>query len=143
MGYYTRFNLTWAPITAIPPKPNCGCVAPKGKFCAECGAPGGTTNIDERIEKTLRELKIVGADWNAISGEPCKWYEHESDLKRLSTNFPDVLFHLTGTGENEGDIWDAFAWNGRFKKTKAQIVRAAVPEEWNVPQPVTSEKSVR
>lgn len=55
-----------------------------------------------------------------------KWFHHEYDLKEFSTKYPDVLFILTGVGEEnyfEGnklvaDIWIKYFCNGKYYKDK-------------------------
>jgi hypothetical protein len=34
-----------------------------------------------------------------------KWYESYEEMKILSKAFPDVLFTLKGSGEDDGDLW--------------------------------------
>ena len=54
-----------------------------------------------------------GTDWGYIfedgyKGEwsgYAKWYDYDADMCQLSALFPDVLFTLTGEGEEKGDIW--------------------------------------
>lgn len=54
-------------------------------------------------------------------GEPCKWYEHEEDMRELSRRFPDVLFKLSGHGEKKGDIWVKYFKNGKMQVCKVRI----------------------
>lgn len=50
-----------------------------------------------------------------------KWYDALDDLKKLSEKFPDVVFTLSGEGEESGDIWKAIYKNGKTKYVKAVI----------------------
>jgi hypothetical protein len=67
-------------------------------------------------------------DWNFgrwISdhySENAKWYDWEDDMKSLSSEWPNVLFILEGSGENPGDMWKAWFRNGAMHKIEAKIV---------------------
>lgn len=63
--------------------------------------------------------RAVGDDGNG--GDSCKWYEHESDMKRISKEFPSVVFELSGEGEESGDIWKEYYKNGRMQRCNARI----------------------
>ena len=54
--------------------------------------------------------------------DECKWYEHEADMRALSSKFPDVLFTLDGVGEEHPDIWRKFFVNGKMQKCDATLV---------------------
>lgn len=59
------------------------------------------------------------------TGDPnkwCRWYEHEDDMRRLSSRFPDMLFTLSGTGEEYDDIWVKYFKAGRVQASYATIV---------------------
>ena len=51
----------------------------------------------------------------------CKWYEHESDMRIVSKMFPNVLFTLSGEGEENGDIWKKYFLGGKCQVAKAKI----------------------
>lgn len=51
-----------------------------------------------------------------------KWYEHDDDMKKLSSKFPDKLFILSGHGEEDGDIWRKYYKNGKVQRVDAEIV---------------------
>jgi hypothetical protein len=54
--------------------------------------------------------------------DSCKWYEHEEDMRKLSALFPDVLFTLSGEGEESGDIWKMYVKGGKSHSVSAEIV---------------------
>jgi hypothetical protein len=55
-----------------------------------------------------------------------KWYNHESDIRRVSQHFPNVLITVKGFGEGQDywndDIWVIYARNGSLVKLKASVV---------------------
>lgn len=62
--------------------------------------------------------------------EELKWYDHENDLKEFSSRpkYKDVLFALSGIGENEGDIWIKYFKNGKMQVCEAEIVYPSFDE---------------
>ena len=131
MGYYTRFELTWSISESYKPPPAClHANIATAKFCQECGVPLAKAKVapDRAIGKAIEVLDcyVIGPDGRSLDGG--KWYEHEADMVALSAQFPGVLFHLTGEGENNDDIWDLFALDGRIQKHKAKIIRQEAPD---------------
>ena len=55
-------------------------------------------------------------------GDTCKWYSHEDDVKRFSKKHPDVLFKLTGEGEEFPDFWIKYFKNGKMQKCTGEVV---------------------
>lgn len=53
--------------------------------------------------------------------EPCKWYDHEKDMKALSVQFPAYAFFLSGEGEEAGDLWKKYFFQGKMQVAKAKI----------------------
>ena len=50
--------------------------------------------------------------------ESRKWYNYKSDMKKLSLKFPDTYFLLYGVGEEQGDVWKAYFYNGEVQIIK-------------------------
>lgn len=50
-----------------------------------------------------------------------KWYKHEDDMRQLSSRFPDILFTLSGKGEENEDIWVKYFKAGRMQVSHAKI----------------------
>lgn len=57
--------------------------------------------------------------WNGLE---LSWYDHEEDMVKLSQQFPDILFILSGNGENAGNLWKAYFLGGLIQRAPARIV---------------------
>lgn len=90
MGYLTRYNLEKLQQ-----------VKPDGKLVPVDGA------TEEQIYRYAEDNYF-----GFISEESCKWYEWADDMATISKEFPNVLFTLTGEGEDSGDLWKAYCFNG-------------------------------
>lgn len=53
--------------------------------------------------------------------ESRKWYNYEDDMKKLSLAFSDTYFLLYGVGEEQGDVWKAYFYNGEVQIIKATL----------------------
>ncbi len=89
---------------------------------------------------TYYELEVVGGEKKAedyvneigeISGytgeegpfyDTVKWYDHEKDMKTMSQRYPDVLFILSGDGEESDDFWKEYHKNGKVQRVKGSLV---------------------
>lgn len=56
-------------------------------------------------------LDYYNGQW---SGE-FKWYDHQDDLIGLSKEFPSTLITVTGSGEDSGDYWRKYFFNGKVQ----------------------------
>lgn len=78
---------------------------------------------DEIIDQFLKECDEAAYSLE-IDGN-CKvsntWYEHEADMRKLSIKHPDVLFTLSGEGDEAGDLWMKFFKNGKMQHVKGEI----------------------
>ena len=54
-------------------------------------------------------------------GDEAKWYDHEQDMRAISTFFPDVVFCLHGEGEDRDDLWNKYFKNGEMEACYARI----------------------
>lgn len=106
MGYYTDFTLK----------------------IQRDGIELSNNEIEELFfSKRKIKLDIVYFDnlmdfWEQLSSTfNCKWYEYSSDMKNISKLFPELLFILTGKGEEPGDNWAEYHQNGKFQHVKAEI----------------------
>ena len=69
----------------------------------------------------LLVLENENAAYALQDEESCKWYDHERELKEFSNKHPNSLFTLNGIGEEEGDIWRKYFFNGMVQKEEAII----------------------
>jgi len=44
--------------------------------------------------------------------DACHWYNYQKEMALLSKKYPHYIFDLVGDGEEQGDIWNEFYWNG-------------------------------
>lgn len=64
--------------------------------------------------------------------DECKWYDCEKDMIDISKQFPDVVFQLSGDGEERDDMWREYFKNGKYEKCPAQIIFPTPVEiEWD------------
>lgn len=94
MGYYTQYNLELS-----------------------------DESLKDEVADALRELEVINyaLDSNLESYDSVKWYNYGEDMKNISLQFPDVLFTLTGLGEESEDIWVAYFKGGKYQYEKAVI----------------------
>lgn len=69
---------------------------------------------------------IVGQDCDPFD-DACKWYDHETDLRVASEKLRDVIIRVDGEGEDSGDVWTLYAFNGEIVKYKQS--------KWEPPEP--------
>ena len=50
------------------------------------------------------------------------WYNHEEDMRLLSSKFPDIVFWLSGDGDNHEDMWQKFFVAGKMQPCYARII---------------------
>ena len=49
------------------------------------------------------------------------WYNWSEDMAKISRNYPNILFTLSGEGEEAGDLWKAYFKDGNVQECKAII----------------------
>ena len=73
---------------------------------------------DMLYDGTLKVQNLIDRNTDSM-----KWYDHKSDMLKLSIQYSKYLFILDGNGEESGDIWREFYWNGLFYRWDADIQR--------------------
>lgn len=91
----------------------------------------------EKIKEIIKKFnEILGweeLDLNNITDDgiiadfELKWYEHDEDMKKLSSLFPEYAFYLEGQGEDREDWWKAIFKNGVEKISYAELVPPQFP----------------
>lgn len=99
---------------------------------------GYYTKFDLVINKNIskdQELQITNFLSNKIIGESAKlsdhyedyleeemkWYDYQKHMIELSNLFPDIVFELSGEGEESEDIWKEYFKSGKSQRCEAII----------------------
>lgn len=77
-----------------------------------------SNNAVDRDKLAEKFEDITGMSLHWLDEEPMKWYDYDTDMVKLSTEYPEVLFTLTGVGEGPGDMRRHF-----FQNSMSQQVR--------------------
>jgi len=76
---------------------------------------------DDASEDEFEWLKYAiddDGEWRVISKF---WHDHETDMRKLSIKYPDIVFELYGEEEMHGDIWIKYFKNGKMQSCHAKI----------------------
>ena len=94
-------------------------------MCIEISEGGpALEQVAEKVGEVTGEPGV--AFWeSALQGEGVKWYDRESDMRKVSTRFPEAVFTLRGEGEDPGDQWVEYYKNGKLQVEERP--------EWNPP----------
>lgn len=75
------------------------------------------------LEKEIEKLDVFGdGDIDIGYYGNAKWYDYHTDMLLLSSRFHDVLFSLSGYGENSEDIWRVYYLNGAYMDDGIEII---------------------
>jgi hypothetical protein len=78
-----------------------------------------TLEVEQEPSEELLEEELYGfsiESWLNDIGDELKWYGHEADMIELSKRYPEYLFILTGTGEQNDDLWRKWFKDGKWYK---------------------------
>ena len=119
MGYYTSYNLEVKHVNTI---------EEHNKI------------VDALNEKGVWGDALREGDWNAEKKrssfwnyDVAKWYDNKTDMMKISEEFPDAVFRLSGEGEESDDRWYALFKNGMAEVVCAQLT-------WPEPQRIKWEE---
>lgn len=129
MSYYTQFTLTWSELERRPVKQDPlyeSIVAKMGPDAPEIIQRVGLKEMsyDDWIAQWIRQNEDANYALNSDGSakEAARWYNYEDDLKKLSSEFPNLLFELYGEGEEQTDIWKCYFFAGKIQHAKAKII---------------------
>ena len=71
--------------------------------------------VAETVADVTKDTDV--AFWkSALLGETeVKWYERESDMRKVSRRHPEAVFTLRGEGEDPADQWVEYYQNGKLQ----------------------------
>lgn len=105
MGYYTRYSLSIV-----------------GQEDEDISAhKEAITKISEYDEAPYLLLQTE-EDWDNLFDDKIKWYDSDGDMQEYSKRHPELVFKLSGEGEESGDVWVRYFHNGKMQKSQAKIV---------------------
>lgn len=114
MGYYTNYNLL---------------VENENKFSKEELIQASRTLATlsgliepEYITDNVRE------PFGWVSDDCMKWYDFESDMTKLGSIFPEMVFVLYGEGEERDDNWRLFVKGEQVEYQPGRIIFDKTPE---------------
>lgn len=104
MGYHTCFILTYDD--------------PNSTISDDAGHRNVWTRMFEISGIDPDQLENCKEDNGYISFDDIKWYSYENDMKKLSLEYPQLIFNVYGEGEDSNDRWEARYENGISKVTR-------------------------
>lgn len=73
--------------------------------------------VHEELDYEINEIDKCNCfnyiDYGYLSEETSKWYSMREDMVKMSLEFKNVLFEICGEGEDTGDLWKAYYYNGK------------------------------
>ena len=101
MGYHSSISLSWKWDEGYPALVN--------------------ESPDDQIEKAIEKFEELQYIVQEGYGKFRDW---DAEIKEMSKLFPEVLFTLYGSGEDDTDLWVAYARNGKIQISEAEITYA-------------------
>lgn len=79
------------------------------------------SNLQQETLDFLESWDFGYGEGAIFDDEERKWYECDYDMLELSKQFPNELFILKGSGEEQGDLWINYYKNGKRQTCVAKI----------------------
>lgn len=79
-------------------------------------------NIGVDHDEITRELLTLAGYDSLFDDDTHKWYEHDNNMREISRKYPDILFVLSGEGEESGDLWRCYYKAGKAQRSIASII---------------------
>lgn len=75
----------------------------------------GEEDLDRNVfAQELTEKSTYDWDEDLVLGG-AKWYDWKEDMLAVSLLYPNVLFRLSGNGEESGDMWQCYFRDGKYQ----------------------------
>ncbi len=80
-------------------------------------------SFKKQLAKIIRENENMSyaLEEDGSTCQDCKWYDCDEDMLAISKKHPDVLFVLSGEGEESGDLWRTYYKAGKMQHAQAII----------------------
>ncbi len=111
MGYETKFDLDISSHT----------FKKEVKGLDANGNPASVFVSEHLDYGSVKKQISNSAGYTNVWNSPCKWYEHEKEMREFSKKYPEVVFTLHGEGEATDDLWIKYFKNGKMQTSKARI----------------------
>ena len=107
MGYYTRYGL-------------------EVHGCSVAGYPAPVGAIDKSSDEYQMIVDAISVEsgYSHPFESEIKWYDWDKDMARVSKRFPDLIFELSGEGEEAGDLWKSYFYKGKQQMARAEVTFA-------------------
>lgn len=121
MGYYTAFDMEVTKTEDSMLKLLRGYIGPRLSEEEQLEVTRALCNEGTYFEggyeedRAKRSYSFCDQAWDyLVSEDTMRWYDHDDDMKQLSTQFPDYYFLLNGRGEEHEDQWRKVYHNGKI-----------------------------
>lgn len=109
------------------------------QFKGSVSGPQWQIDLFEKNSETLLPYVGTAEVFLGYKSDGMTWGSWKQDLKHISEEYRFLLFTLEGEGEENDDIWRAFARNGKVIVQQAVIVFPDEPTEEELPMPINPE----
>lgn len=76
----------------------------------------GQTDVDHEEEINQE----YNGGWDLFQDDQ-SWYEYQQDMKEYSLRYPELIFKLIGSGDQNDDMWICYFKNGKMQECPAII----------------------
>jgi hypothetical protein len=101
MGYSTTYSLKWD--------------------CKKSKTTWDEISDEIQLRQDAGTDFFYAVDAEGRTTDSCKWYDHEAEIAKFSKIYPDVLFELSGEGEESGDIWKKYFRDGKMQRCDVEM----------------------
>lgn len=119
MGYYTDFNLVESPDFDKDPGLMQRCIE-----WAETEIPRVPEESWKQPQKNCWDLKELLEEGYVNT----KWYDFPEEMEAFSKAFPEVKLRIVAEGEEAGDLWVAYVFDGKCLIGRGDVIYPPEPE---------------